>query len=352
MPSASTKAPVKGKVTADTDLAPAAEQEITPAPAPLLPFIPQPPAEQAPAPTDPTAVCAPGDDTVSKGVQSCNFHSASMGRDVKVEVLPANKPNAPILYVLDGLITFNDNNSWLTQSADLASISNGDVNIVGVVAPTASFYTDWIANQFGKTAKWETFLMNELPGQLKEQFQADTGTMGTMGMSMGGYAATNLAARHPDKVDAVYSLSGYYDFTDPLLHSVAMRALSAQNPEIEKNMWGPYRENVELWKSNMPRLNADKLTMPMRIFTAGGGRPIDAPMDNLIDAWVTRSPMETGSMIETNKFINSLNLAGNGDNVTRVHEMVGAHEWHTWKRDAHNGGFQWIVDQLVAAQSV
>lgn len=338
------------EATAETALSPAAG-EIRPA-APSIPMLPAHPDATAPAePEQPAEICAPGDETVSEGVQECHFASASMGRDVKVEVLPAKKPNAPILYLLDGLITFNENNAWLTQSADLASINNGDVNLVGVVAPSASFYTNWVGPQFGQVANWETFLMDELPGELQKQFQADPNTLGTMGMSMGGFAATNLAARHPDKVDAVYSLSGYYDFTDPLVAPSVMKALSAQNPEIEQNMWGPYQQNKELWQSNMPRLNAENLTMPMRVFTAGGGRPIDAPMDNLIDAWVTRSPMETASMIQTNQFMTALRQSGNEGNVQRVHETIGAHEWHTWKKDAHNGGFQWIVDRLVEAQS-
>lgn len=308
-------------------------------------LVSAPVAVAEPAPVSQCTDLRPGVDSV----QRCVFDSPSMGRGIDVDVLPADRPGAPVVYALDGMFTFGGENGWLRAgSGQLQDVHDGRVTIVAPVAPSGSFYADWQGLQAGQTAKWETFLTRELPGQLAARFGSDTSRLGVMGMSMGGYAAAMLASRNPDMFDAVYALSGFYNLDDPVQRRIIDLGPLETGANAGTEMWGPYLANMSTWRAHSPAANAANLTMPVRLSAANGGRSPDAPSDNAVDAWIKGAPMETASAAMTRQFHRSLVRAGNGANVDLVISPLGAHEWSTWRGDVAGGGWDWMMAVLDA----
>lgn len=325
---------------------PAASVPITASPTPQPGTRPVPLAAGAGDPAPSAEQCSDlrGDDDE---VLRCSFFSPSMGRDIDVDVLAAASPGAPVVYALDGMFTFGNENGWLRAgSGQLQDVHDGRVTIVAPVAPSGSFYADWQGLQAGQTAKWETFLTRELPGQLAERFGADTSRMGVMGMSMGGYAAAMLASRNPEMFDAVYSLSGFYNLDDPVQRRIIDLGPLETGANAGTEMWGPFLSNIATWRAHSPAANAANLTMPVRLTAANGARSLDAPSENAIDAWIKGAPMETASAAMTRQFHRSLVVAGNGGNVDLVISPLGAHEWSTWRADVRGGGWDWMMSNL------
>ena len=289
--------------------------------------------------------------TYAPGVNRCQVYSPSMGRNIDVDVLPADRPGAPVVYVLDGMFTFNNENGWLRPNehgGNLEAVHDGSVNIVAPVAPSATFFADWNGLLLGKPAKWETFMTQEVPEFIKTTFNADTSRSGIMGMSMGGFASANLATRHPDLYSAVYALSGFYDLGDPFARAAV--EIGPKREGIDSTqMWGRFIENREQWLANSPATNAADMTVPMRLFTANGGRALDAPTGDpaaVAAAWLQGSPVEQGTSVMTRQYYNKLLLAGQGDHVNLVTAPLGAHEWDTWTKDVKNGGWSWLTTTL------
>ncbi|MEU2615417.1 alpha/beta fold hydrolase [Micromonospora sp. NPDC007271] len=109
--------------------------------------------------------------------------------------------------------------SWLNR---LAATRHLDQEIAaGRMAPTVVLFPPQTPNALLDTEcadlangpRTETFLTVDVPNaaQTHLRIRADRAGWGLIGYSAGGYCATNLALRHPDRYAAAASLSGYAD---------------------------------------------------------------------------------------------------------------------------------------------
>src|SRR6478736_5258280 len=98
--------------------------------------------------------------------------SAGMGRDIKVQFQNGG-PNAPGVYLLDGLRAQDDFNGWDINTSAFEWYVDSGLATIMPVGGQSSFYSDWYNPACGKagcsTYKWETFLTSELPGYLASQ---------------------------------------------------------------------------------------------------------------------------------------------------------------------------------------
>lgn len=71
----------------------------------------------------------------------------------------------------------------------------------------ASFYVDATEPPWAARFQMETWIVDELPDVIAENFPADFGRCGMMGHSMGGHGALTLALRHPGRYRSLSALS-------------------------------------------------------------------------------------------------------------------------------------------------
>lgn len=96
----------------------------------------------------------------------------------------------------------------------------------------AGFYLD--ATQAPWSAHWrmESYLLQELLPMLGEHLPIDTGRIGLMGHSMGGYGALTLAYRHPDQFLSLSALAPICAPTQCPWGQTALAAYLGQDPAL------------------------------------------------------------------------------------------------------------------------
>lgn len=155
-------------------------------------------------------------------VLEATVFSPAMGRDVSFGyVHPAgwDKPR-PTLYLFEGTKAFPSSASDLTLGGGSVWAWKGkaveffagkkDVNVVLPLGVGPTLYVDWKNEDptHGKQA-WETFYTQELP-PLIDAIGGGNGKHGVIGYSMGAHGAAMLAARHPDRYEALGLMSSCY----------------------------------------------------------------------------------------------------------------------------------------------
>ena len=117
----------------------------------------------------------------------------------------------PVVYFLPGFGSDpHGMNTYFTAEALAAAMSRGEINEMIVVVPNGanalhgSFYVNSPV-----TGNWEDFIVQDVVGYIDEHYRTIAGRegRGIAGFSMGGFAALNLAMRHPDLFAAAYGLS-------------------------------------------------------------------------------------------------------------------------------------------------
>ncbi len=130
-------------------------------------------------------------------------HSPAMNEDIQVQIYVGRDWNIdpgksyPQLLMLDGLRARDDANGWTLETDVEDFFADKNVNMILPVGGESSFYTDWDKPDNGKNYQWETFLTQELPPILENDWRS-TADRGVVGLSMGGTAAMMLAQRHPE----------------------------------------------------------------------------------------------------------------------------------------------------------
>jgi S-formylglutathione hydrolase FrmB len=261
----------------------------------------------------PAAAADPaGCSAIDNGAFQCTVHSASMNRDFPVIVRPALTPgNNRVAQFIDGADSGNIN-GWVSAGGALQALADEDATLVFPAMDPFTWVQDWDGDR-GK--QFETFMSQELPQYLQENWSVPNGgrgTTGVTGLSSGGYGAMNLAANHPDIYSSVYALSGVYDPGMPLQRAV-VDGTAMFNNDFEGIPWANEGGRV----ANNPTLNIDRLTMPVTVVKGG--------------------PYETGSMIFTAEFQARAALAGR-TNIEFKYDLIGAHAWDTWRRASFDQG--------------
>ncbi len=273
-------------------------------------------------------------------------HSASMDRDIPLDVLtPADpaKP-APVFYLLNGAGGGEDTASWANRTDYTSFFANKQVNVVTPLMGAFSYYTDWekTDSKLG-VQKWQTFLTKELPPVLNEALKAN-GKSAIAGISMAGTSVLNLAIAAPGLYTIAASYSGCARTSDAMGQRYIRTVVESRGGADTTNMWGPY--NGPGWKANDPYLQAAKLRGTRVYLSSNSGLP---GQDESVDAGSTASD----SMVLADRVV----LGGGIEAVTNVctQQMAqrlaqlkipatvklrptGTHSWGYWERELH---FSW-----------
>ncbi|ADG99204.1 putative esterase [Segniliparus rotundus DSM 44985] len=273
-------------------------------------------------------------------------HSPAMGVDVPVHILLArswfSEPDKtfPQVFLLDSMKAGDEDNGWLknTQIADF--YADKDINVIAPVGGEASFYSDWLDSDNGKTYKWETFLTKELPPLLEQGWRCND-QRGVIGASMGGTGAMALAARNPGFFRVVASFSGILQTTSIGMPQAIDYAMKDAGGFDSAKMWGD-PSNPE-WAAHDPYALADKLRGTSLYISSGNGVGAEEaaadmataaqaggqPDPRQIAAGVSGSALELLSRLSSQSF--AARLAQLGIPAQAVYRPSGTHSWPYWQ---------------------
>jgi diacylglycerol O-acyltransferase / trehalose O-mycolyltransferase len=263
-------------------------------------------------------------------VEYLQVHSNAMNRDIKVQFQGGG---THAVYLLDGLRAQDDYNGWDINTAAFEWYYNSGLSMVMPVGGQSSFYTDWYQPSKGNgqdyTYKWETFLNQELPAYLENNYGVSQNGNAVVGISMAGGSALTYAIYHPQMWTYAASLSGFLNPSEgwwPMLIGLAMNDAGGYNAE---SMWGPSGDPA--WKRNDPMVNINQLVANnTRIWIyCGTGTPsdLDAGSDggNLMSAQFLE-----GFTLRTNQTFRDNYIAAGGTNGVFNFPPTGTHSWGYW----------------------
>lgn len=268
-------------------------------------------------------------DQVGYWVQRCDVWSEAMGRNIPVQIQPAGRGGNAALYLLDGLRATNWANAWTVDANAPAQYVDNNITLVMPVGGAASFYADWespatydLNNPVNY--QWETFLTAELPTYLEQNFGVARWNNSIAGLSMGGTAAMNLAAKHPDQFRQVLSWSGYLTTSLPGWQTLLRLALWDAGGFNVNAMYGsvisPKRQE------NDPYFNMGGLANTDVYISAASGiwgpEDADVPLNQKLNG----TPLEWLARISTMMWANK--AAGQGIGFTADYPVTGMHNWN------------------------
>jgi S-formylglutathione hydrolase FrmB len=264
-------------------------------------------------------------DTLDARTRDLTIESPSVGTVQARLLLPASfaaDPAArfPALYLLHG--ADGEYTDWTTKS-DVEGITAPTNFLVVMPAAASSFVGEGNTQGSGKLGRavWEPFHATELTQLMERNWQASD-ARALAGLSLGGYGAITLAARHPGLYDAVASYSGALDIKGAVstyLPNVDAATLAKIQDIIDlANGYGTYSV-VEL----APLLRGTK-----SVFVSyGNGKPgpLDPPDRRL------PSPLEKWCGGGSDLFVGELRKAGIPVTVDSYGD--GTHSWEYWERE-------------------
>ncbi len=257
--------------------------------------------------------------------------SAGMGRDIKVQFQNGG-PNAPAVYLLDGLRAQDDFNGWDINTPAFEWYLDSGLATVMPVGGQSSFYSDWYSPACGKagcsTYKWETFITSELPAYLSANKGVDSSRTAAVGLSMAGSAALTMAIYHPNQFQYAASLSGFLNLSEgwwPMLVGTSMGDAGGYK---SKDMWGDSSDPA--WKRNDPMVNIGALVANgTRIWVyCGNGKPGD--INGQVAGDNFNAKFLEGFTLRTNKTFQETYIAAGGKNGVFNFPSAGTHSWEYW----------------------
>jgi len=257
--------------------------------------------------------------------------SAGMGRDIKVQFQNGG-PNAPGVYLLDGLRAQDDFNGWDINTPAFEWYVDSGLATIMPVGGQSSFYSDWYSPACGKagcsTYKWETFLTQELPAYLAANKGVNPNRNAAVGLSMAGSAALTLAIYYPQQFQYAASLSGFLNLSEgwwPMLVNTSMGDAGGYK---SKDMWGDSSDPA--WKRNDPMVNISKLVANgTRVWVyCGNGKPGD--INGQIAGDNFNAKFLEGFTLRTNKTFQEQYIAAGGKNGVFNFPSNGTHDWAYW----------------------
>ena len=261
--------------------------------------------------------------------------SPAMNTEIQVQILLARdwwanpKAKFPQLTMLDGLRAQDDQNGWIINTNVVDFYKDKNVNVILPIGGESSFYTDWQKPDKGKTYKWETFLIHELPSILEGDWRS-TDVRGIEGLSMGGSAAMMLAARNPGFYKFAASFSGILQLTSYGMPQAVQFALRDAGGYDALKMYGPPSDPA--WKEHDPYLLADKLRGTSLYISSGNGMvgPHDSPSDiPMLATNYSGVGLELLSRVTSQQFAIKLNELGIPGQA--VYRPSGTHTWPYWE---------------------
>lgn len=211
----------------------------------------------------------------SARVVELTIATPAFAQPVKVDVdLPTGYDDDPgrrwpVTYFTAG--TMNHYNSF-NSIGDGVRLTAGYPSLVVSPDGNSGYWSDWYNNGAGGTPQYETYVIDQLIPLIDAHFRtsADRAHRVIFGISMGGYGATMLAARHPDLFSAVASLSGADDSNNPLL-ATALSASSTFDGAAPDAIYGPRATQEIRWRGHNPvDLAANLRGLDVQVRTANG----------------------------------------------------------------------------------
>ena len=268
-------------------------------------------------------------DPVAHWVQRCDVWSPSTGANIGVQIQPAARGGNAGFYLLDGLRATNNANAWTVDVNAPAVYNDSNITLVMPIGGAGSFYADWeqpatydLNNPV--TYQWETFLTSELPAYLAQNFGVAPDNNSIAGLSMGGTAALNLAAKHPGQFRQALSWSGYLSTTMPGMQTMMRVALLDAGGFNINAMYGSMVSPRRF--ENDPFLNMDGLRGKDVYISAATGLwgPEDANYP--VNLKLSATPLEMLASVSTRLFEGK--ALATGVNVTTDYPLTGIHNWN------------------------
>ncbi|WP_257202724.1 alpha/beta hydrolase [Corynebacterium cystitidis] len=268
-------------------------------------------------------------DGVGFWVQRCDVWSPANGRNITVQIQPAARGGNAGFYLLDGLRATEHTNAWLHDVNAAQTYRDSNITLVMPVGGTASFYADWNAPatyDFNNPVryKWETFLTQELPGYLQHHFGVAPNNNSIAGLSMGGTAAMNLAAKHPNQFRQVLSYSGYLTTTLPGAQTLLRLALLDAGGFNLNAMYGSMVSPRRF--ENDPFHNMNGLSGADVYVSAGSGIPGIADQGILPQHIASGVALEWIANLSTRMW--AAKAQAQGINVAQDYPPNGIHNWN------------------------
>ena len=154
------------------------------------------------------------DKTFAATVDTISIPSKVMNKNYKaVIVLPAsysaNSKAYPVLYLLHG--GYGHFDDWIRKTPDTLLIQtlSDQYNFI-IVMPEGEVFSYYLNSPVIKESQFETYIAKEVIEKIDAGYRTikDRKGRAISGLSMGGYGALYLSARHPDLFCAAGSMSG------------------------------------------------------------------------------------------------------------------------------------------------
>jgi len=267
-------------------------------------------------------------DPVAYWVQRCDVWSESTGRNITVQIQPAGRGGNAGFYLLDGLRATDHANAWTVDVNAPRTYADSNITLVMPVGGAGSFYADWenpatydLNNPV--TYQWETFLTAELPGYLQQHFSVAPNNNSIAGLSMGGTAALNLAAKHPGQFRQALSWSGYLTQTMPGMQTLMRVALLDAGGFNINAMYGTVISPRRF--ENDPFLNMEGLRGKDVYISAATGIPGPEDAHYPVNLKLSGAPLEMLARVSTRLWEGKARATGL--NVTTDYPITGIHNW-------------------------
>lgn len=147
-------------------------------------------------------------------IDSLDIPSEMMQKTYKAAVvLPAayrnSKASFPVLYLLHG--GFGHYRDWLDKTPDKELLHRlADWYNLIIVLPEGEIFSYYIDSPIDKGSQFESYIIKDVVSKIDNVFRTNRSSKARVisGLSMGGYGALYLSARHPDVFGAAGSMSG------------------------------------------------------------------------------------------------------------------------------------------------
>jgi S-formylglutathione hydrolase FrmB len=265
---------------------------------------------------------------ISDRLQELTIETSAFAEPTKVHVfLPTGYYSLPprrwpVTYFLAG--TQNNYDSF-ANFLDGVNMTAHYPSIVVSPDSNSGYWSDWFNGGAFGPPQYETFVIDQLIPLIDRSYRTipERAQRAVFGISMGGYGAMSLAAKHPDKFVAAATLSGAVDSNNPLIAAALSFSSTFDGGAIDA-INGPRATEEVRWRGSNPTDLASNLEgMAVQVRTANG----------------TLNP-EIGEGNDPNDSLSCLVENGVFQGSTSFHEALDAagveHTWANYGNGCHS----------------
>ncbi|MBE7193469.1 alpha/beta hydrolase [Gordonia polyisoprenivorans] len=314
-------------------------------------------------------------DEEAQHIQTCTLYSEALGQNVVVQVRASDQApgqTEQAVYFLDGLGSNDEYNNWATPTSGAVAAYSTSYNLVMPAGGKGEWDTNWESAPTGSTTapQWDTFLGEELPAYLNENFDIGTSDNAIVGVSMSGAPAVIVALNHPEVFAVARSYSGFYETNNPL-GWVLIPIIQTARADIDNGlsaMWGLPLSEGNTWADNdvLSRIAEAKANGQTIIISTGNGIP---SVGELQLAWQTlqQQPLVLwpilipgalvtevlGVGLEVGALTSTMILNAAAQRMDLPVEFTysnGGHNWFFWASTQPSDAAQIEADLAAAAQ--